>query len=151
MNARDASDALASSLILHRDGNLAQQTMFSLSKSSAEILAAAKKLQIPSRKPKTDITQQFKELTSTFSAQPSTREPKVLATSSSFRQHDLASDVHPTNIHFVDPIIPESLQPAFDIKESRDVEDLFHDELHLDTWVYSFTPCNIFILSCSFL
>jgi hypothetical protein len=57
----------------------------------------------------------------------------------------LPNQLGPRNVHpishtcFVDPVTPQTLEAALEIKEMRkgDDEDLFDGELAVDTWVLS--------------
>ena len=117
------------------------RTMYSVPKSSAEILAAA------SHKPT------FNDRMSTFSAQPSTDIPhasSLLCPASCVPQTG--------DLRFKDLVTPQRLKAALEIKKSRDVEDrgcyedLFDDAPPLDTWVYFFIHvfCSIFHIFLSF-
>ncbi len=105
--------------------------MLKLLKSSAEILAAAKKVQ-PST-PEID----FHSLSSVFSAKP------TLLSLMSDKGTTLPTQFWPSYVHsidnlcFVDPVTPQTLEVALEIKEigKKCVEDLFEDN-DLGAWVF---------------
>jgi len=128
-------------------------------KSSAEILAAAKRVtkkQTKPQKPRTEPNLPFKNQLSTikFSPEPNTLSTAIpeLISSGWPRKSDIDST---RNIAF------EALEAAVEIEDVRmdvdqeDTEDLFNDKPLQYTWVMSFTSylCNIFHIfseiSCS--
>jgi hypothetical protein len=125
--------------------------MATLPKSSAEILAAAIKApikQIRPCKPKTDCKKAFLNNLSIFSAKPSLTASDESPTSVHVQSGP--HNVHPiSNTHFLDPITPQTLEAALEIREMRKEddhdEDLFDDEP--DTWVFCFTLCVMRFIS----
>jgi G3E family GTPase len=124
------------------------ESMARLPKSSAEILAAARKalkIQIQPRKLKTDLKQVFKSQLSKFSSKSEPSMDEMTTPDSRSLHRTGKSMVHSVNsIRFDDPVTPQSLKAALEIKESRldseveRMEDLFDDEPHLHTWVLTF-------------
>ena len=126
-------------------------------KSSAEILAAAKKAppnqasqrRIQPRKLKTNLMEGFAKHLTWFSAKQ--YEGPVSATS--LLSQAGSATAHP---NFIDPVTPQTLQAALEIKEMTQMEmepleDSFNDEPAWDIWV---TPFNSYILqfiSCVYL
>jgi hypothetical protein len=109
--------------------------MYSLPKSSAEILAIAKRVphkEIRHRKSKSDRSQAFKDKLSTlnFSMNTTSNTPSAGESSSS-----MPVNIHGVNhIQFKDPTTPQTLEAAPEIKDGRDVmveeiPDLVGDEL----------------------
>ena len=113
--------------------------MFSLPKSSAEILPALKGPQKPC-KPKADQSQTFKDRLSSFNINKPPEhhvDHQNTADCSSSRPANFCS-----NVHFKNPVTPQTLEPALEIEEIPDVEgnqESFR-ELPLDscTWVSFF-------------
>ena len=106
--------------------------MLKLPKSSAEILAEAKRV-----RPSTPLAEiDFHHLSSVFSAKP---------TSSSLTSDEgiLLTRFRPTNVHsvdnlcFVDPVTPRSLEAALEIKEiGKDHEEDLFEDMDLGAWVF---------------
>jgi hypothetical protein len=116
--------------------------MHSLPKSSAEILALAKRVsqtEIRPRKFKSERSRPFKDKVSTlsFSASGNTTSDIPSTESSSSRP----ANIHGLNIvQFKDPTTPQTLEAALEIKDGRlgdvmEEEDLVGDELPI-TWVF---------------
>jgi hypothetical protein len=126
--------------------------MHSRPKSSAEILATAKRAsqkEIRPRKSKNECIQPLKDRLKRldFSASGHTISDIPSAGSNSSR----SDNVHGlNNIQFKDPMTPQTLEAGLEIKEGRDVivkeiPDLVGDELPT-TWVpfISFNKCYLF-------
>ena len=111
--------------------------MATLPKTSAEIIAAAKKSFQP-RKFEPD----FKTCLSMFSLDPTQRADTSCTSTSPLHFQPTTSNVHSIGsaYHFNEPITPQTLQAAVKLKETKDVEaeDLL-DDVPADTWVLSCT------------
>ncbi len=107
--------------------------MLKLPKSSAEILAEAKRVRRQPSTPEID----FHYLSSVFSAKP------TLSSLTSDEGATLLTQFRPSNVHsvdnlcFVDPVTPRTLEAALEIKEigKEHEEDLFED-IDLGAWVF---------------
>ena len=121
-------------------------------KSSAEILATAKRAsqkENKPRKPKTEHTQSFKDRLSTLDFSHHTISNLPSAGSSSSRPKNIHGL---NNVQFKDPTTPQSLEAALEIREGRDglVEEILDvvvgDELQPASRVpfISFNICNLF-------
>ena len=115
--------------------------MFKPPKSSAEILAAAKRAFHQPVRPRTPETDTFNHHFSVFSTKPSL--PTLITNEST--TPSLPSQFGPANVHrisnlcFVDPVTPQTLKAAVEIKEMAQMrkerdEDLFEDDP--DVWVF---------------
>lgn len=91
-----------------------------LPKSSAEILAAARasNIQIQPRKPKHDHNQAFQSHLSTFPSK-SDSVPIIPSESRSFHEFEKSWLTRINSVRFNDPVTPETLKAALEIKEGR--------------------------------
>lgn len=98
--------------------------MHSRPKSSAEILATAKRApqkEIRPRKSRTEHSQPLKDCLSTLNFSKHTISDIPSATSSSSRP---PSNIHGLNsVQFKDPTTPQTLEAAVEIKDARDVRE----------------------------
>jgi hypothetical protein len=115
-------------------------------KSSAEILATAKRAsqkEIQPRKSKTERSQPLKDRLSTLNLSHHTKSDIPSAGSSSSRP----VNVHGlNNVQFKDPTSPQTLEAALEIREGRDVMvEEIGDELPTSRVPFiSFNICNLF-------
>jgi hypothetical protein len=107
--------------------------MYSLPKSSAEILAIAKRATHKERKSKPDRSQAFKDRLSTLNFSMNTIMSDTPSAGES--RSSIPVNVHGLNqIQFKEPTTPQTLQAALEIQDNRDVMveemlDLVGDEL----------------------